>query len=85
MASGARLRPARSRRCSASNQQECYAEVASWFEQCHFERYRLLATEGAPCRCWLKRASIPSDDSAASASLDCLKARAAPTHPRSAA
>ena len=34
---------------------------------------------------WFKMASTLSDDTAPSASLDCLKARAAPTHPRSAA
>ena len=28
---------------------ECYAQVASWFELCYFERYRLLAAEGSAC------------------------------------
>ena len=34
-----------------------------------------------PHASWLKRASTLPDDTAPSASLDCLKARAAPTHP----
>ena len=28
---------------------EAYAEVAGWFEQCHFEAYRVLGAEGSPC------------------------------------
>ena len=42
-----------------------------------------LIRYGVPGSCcsWLKMASTLSDDSAPSASLDCLKARAAPTHP----
>ena len=31
---------------------ECFAQVASWFELCYFERYRLLASEGAACHCF---------------------------------
>ena len=35
----------------------------------------------SPPRSWFQMASTLSDDTAPSASLDCLKARAAPTHP----
>ena len=28
---------------------ECHAEVAGWFDQCHFDSYRVLSAEGGPC------------------------------------
>ena len=45
---------------------ESYTEVAGWFEQCHFEAYRVVTAEGAPCHsfCMLAHGTAEAIESA---------------------